>query len=64
MEKYTEADIAVFDKMLNLHMGEERIRAVLPTFRDWIRRAEELDLRMSRPENRNFLPSNIFKHGR
>ena len=44
-------------------MSEERKKAVLPTYQDWITRAEAMDKKMSQKRLRDILPCNIFKHG-
>lgn len=62
MKQYTTEDIEMFNKLLNLNMDEERKKAVLPTYQDWINRAEIMDEIMSRREFREIVPSNIFKH--
>lgn len=63
MKVYTPEDIEMFNKLLDLNMSEERKKAVLPTYQDWITRAEAMDKKMSQKGFRDILPCNIFKHG-
>lgn len=61
-KKYDVSDIDAFNKILDFNMSKERKEALLPTFQDWMTRANNVDKKMSKKPYVDIIPSNIFKN--